>query len=106
MAKAKASGVQRRQGDVFVKAINKIPTDAKLLGHGTVMEGEATGHAHRVDTTKAKLYEKDGKLYLFVGEDGTTLTHEEHAHQFIPGGSYEVKRQREYSPEAIRPVYD
>jgi hypothetical protein len=34
------------------------------------------------------------------------LTHPEHASITLPAGSYQVRRQREYTPEAVRPVAD
>jgi hypothetical protein len=50
--------------------------------------------------------EKDGTLYLRVVADRATIIHQEHRPITLPRGSYRVWAQREYSPEAIRPVLD
>ena len=47
------------------------------------------------------------RMFLRVLEEaGVEVTHEEHATLTIPPGDYEVKRQREYTPEEIRRVAD
>src|SRR5437870_96229 len=93
--------------------------------------GEQTGHAHQViatdqdvDLLAADFFEEpDGRRILLVTRP-CVLTHQEHGlialdperpvqirqgdvllHP-IGTGAWEVKRQREYSPEAIRSVAD
>jgi hypothetical protein len=41
-----------------------------------------------------------------VTEDSADLIHDEHGTITLPRGSYQVIRQREYTPEAIRNVED
>lgn len=54
----------------------------------------------------AALFEQpDGRRFLFVDRP-CVLTHQEHGPIALAPGSYEVIRQREYSPEAIRNVAD
>ena len=43
---------------------------------------------------------------LEVTVERATVAHEEHGPITLPRGSYRVWRQREYSPEAVRPVRD
>ncbi len=97
-----------RQGDVLFRAIPTLPSaTAKVRVSGHIIEGEATGHIHRLETlTQAEVLEIENGLYLRVGEEGVRIIHEEHSPITLPAGDYEVIRQREYSPEAIRNVAD
>lgn len=103
--------MQMRQGDIWIESIDHVPADAKkscakdryILAHG-----EATGHHHSVVCApEVEMYEKDGTLYLRVERDsGVSVEHQEHAPIYLPRGTFRVLRQREYHPEAIRPVAD
>lgn len=97
-----------RQGDVLFKKIRSVPAgDAKKRTSGHILEGEATGHVHRVaDVDAAEVLEIGEGLYLSVGDAGVGIVHEEHRTIELPRGDYEVVRQREYSPEEIRNVCD
>jgi hypothetical protein len=94
-----------RQGDVLI-----IPSDTAASGnklpHLTLAEGEVTGHRHQISNGEAELYERDGILYLKVLSPTAILTHEEHAQVTIPQGNWEIRIQREYSPEGWRYVAD
>lgn len=101
---------QYRQGDVFIvrrgvltKGLKPIPRDK---GRIVLAYGEVTGHAHAITSPQASLFEAAGKVYLSIDGDTVALEHEEHATIDLPRGFYEVIRQREYSPEAIRNVAD
>lgn len=100
-----------RQGDVLIIPA-KLPKTAVPLQGGSdrliLAEGEATGHAHAIKSERAALF-RDPKLmamFLTVTEEPVALEHDEHAPVMIPPGTYEVRRQREYTPEAIRNVAD
>ena len=102
-----------RQGDVLLVPIATAP-QGKIVKPGkrghVLAEGEATGHAHTIrEQEGVKLISKgqadELRLWLLV-EAPVELEHQEHATLTIPPGSYEVRRQREYSPEAIRRVTD
>jgi hypothetical protein len=98
-----------RQGDVLFRKIDTIPEcDFKKRINGHILEGEATGHIHRLaDVEAGEVLEVGDKMYLSVtAEGGVSIIHEEHNTLFLPTGDYEVIRQREYSPEAIRNVAD
>lgn len=97
-----------RQGDVLVRRINSLPLDKAVKREsGHIMEGEATGHIHRVeDLAKAEVLEIGPDLYLRVGQSGARIIHEEHAPITLPPGEFEIIRQREYEPNAIRDVVD
>lgn len=100
-----------RQGDVFISRISQIPdgVTANKLPHGTLVHGEITGHSHRLeDLSTGQLHAGTvpGEIFLEIGASGGRIVHEEHGPIELAPGSYRVWRQREYSPEAIRHVYD
>ena len=96
-----------RHGDVLIAAVEAIPDEAARLGHATLARGELTGHSHRVhERDAAALWEHSGTLYLEVVADGATIVHQEHRPITLPRGVYRVWIQREYSPGAIRRVFD
>jgi hypothetical protein len=103
-----------RQGDVLLRQVRQLPRKRQPVervgGRIVLAEGEATGHAHAVLDERAELYEHSDRLearFLRVlAEGGVSLTHDEHATITLPRGTYEVIRQREYEPGAVRPVSD
>src|SRR5262249_6734919 len=102
------SRVMFRQGDVLVMEVAAIPDDAVAVpsqaGRFVLADGEVTGHAHVVPSGGTALLDDDGERYLRVtGEQGAPLTHEEHDTIVLPPGDYAVVRQREYTPERVRP---
>lgn len=103
---------QFRQGDVFLEKIDiKLPKSIELIekdnGRTILAYGEVTGHAHAIKSDSVKYYKdkKTTKLYLVV-DNIAKLQHEEHDEIVLKPGIYEVVRQREYTPEAIRYVAD
>lgn len=103
-----------RQGDVYFIPVAKIPAGGKKRENGTAAYGEVTGHSHRLDQASAAIAEViecgDG-LFLRVSDegiaiDGATFIHEEHGPVTLPPGNYEIRIQREYSPEGVRSVLD
>ena len=107
-----------RQGDVLVRQIRRRePSGRDVREHGRVIlaHGEVTGHAHEVvaaepttdvELPAAQFFEQpDGRRFLFI-ERACLLTHQEHGAIAVPPGCYEVTRQKEYSPAAIRNVAD
>jgi hypothetical protein len=105
-----------RQGDVLFVQISALPSgEQKKRENGTVAYGEVTGHSHRLAVLEsAEVLEIGSGLFVRVSEDGgigiegdaATFVHEEHAPVTLPPGNYEVRIQREYSPEEIRNVID
>jgi hypothetical protein len=101
-----------RQGDVLIRRVAKFST-AKLTeiprenGAVVLAHGEATGHTHAIEAKEARLFrgEKPGVCYLLL-DAPVDLIHQEHAPIALPAGHYEVIRQVEYTPEAIRNVAD
>lgn len=101
-----------RQGDVLIVR-RQMPKGCEPIarenGRVVLAHGEVTGHAHAISSERAALF-RDPKLaaiFMHVTGDGPVLLeHEEHTTIEIPPGDYEIIRQREYSPEAIRQVED
>ena len=109
---------QIRQGDVLLIRLAQTPeefltefgkrVDPVARDHGRLVlaEGEATGHAHVIESADAQLMREDdelidpdeaAQLYLLVhGAAAVPLVHEEHAPLDVPPGAYRVVRQREY----------
>jgi hypothetical protein len=103
-----------RQGDVLLIRVDSVPPEATSRarderGRLVLVRGEATGHAHAIDSTLAELFEdRNGSLYLRVearDAEPVRLVHEEHAAITLPPGSYRVVRQVEYRPQERRARY-
>jgi hypothetical protein len=102
-----------RQGDVLIVPIAMLPAGLKPVEreHGRLVlaYGEVTGHAHAIRDKRAALF-RDPKLaaiFMHVsGDEPVALDHQEHDTIHIPPGDYQIIRQREYTPDAIRNVAD
>ncbi len=104
---------QYRQGDIYIFAAEELPGDlmpVKREGGRIILAlGETTGHAHAILDRGADLFESvtlEDRFLQVLAEGGVDLVHEEHSGIHLPAGNYVVRRQREYSPEAIRQVAD
>ena len=103
---------QYQQGDVIARQVTALPTGVQPRQpspRGIVLaEGEVTGHAHVAVGPELSCYEKDGLLYLVIGEGGAGVQHEEHAPQQWAPGIYEIDRVREkdYLADMVRQVKD
>lgn len=99
-----------RQGDVLIIPCKAIPKGAKPVARETgrvvLAHGEITGHAHALLDRNVNMVEKDMRRFLEITGGGASVVHEEHGTIKLNAGFYEVIRQREYSPEAIRNVAD
>jgi hypothetical protein len=101
-----------RQGDVLIVPVEKVPARLKDVplenGRIVIMHGEATGHAHVIEGDAvflaADLQEMEGRFLRI--EEESLLVHDEHDAITLPPGDYEVRRQREYAPEAPQWVAD
>ncbi len=100
-----------RQGDVFIQRVEEIPAAVREapIPHGVLVHGEVTGHSHRLeDLSTAQLFSggAPGEMFVEVVSPIARIVHEEHGPIALESGTYRVWRQREYTPEAIRIVYD
>jgi hypothetical protein len=97
--------MMKRQGDLLIAKVAKIPEGAEKQKSRILAEGEATGHMHELD--KGEVYEKAGTLYFKVNlNESATLNHPEHKAVTFDPGEYKVIRQREYEPKGWRRVAD
>ena len=101
---------QYRQGDVLLCAVDEIPPAAiPVPSEGDrviVALGELTGHAHAFAGHAVRLFREGGtgRSFFEIGDTGAALVHEEHDPIHVPEGRYELRRQREYTPQR-RPHY-
>jgi hypothetical protein len=108
------------QGDLMIRRIDAIPAGAKVLdaekGKFIVAHSE-TGHNHVIDAApNVQMFTTGDPMvsYLQVIEAAdATETLLEHLRSFdthetiaIPPCNYEIRRQREYTPEGWRRVED
>lgn len=102
-----------RQGDVLIMSAPDAIQAGEIVprdnGRIVLAYGEVTGHAHAILDREAELRvipDTDDRFLRIMAASGAELRHEEHSTIFLPPGEYVVRRQREYSPEAIRFVAD
>lgn len=108
------------QGDLYIRRIPSIPNDAKPVnadkGQFVVAHSE-TGHNHVIEASpNVQLFTTGDPMisYLQVIEATdkaeTVIKHlrsfDTHESIKIPAGTFEIRRQREYSPEGWRRVED
>jgi len=92
-----------RQGDVLLRRVEAIPTEAREVerdaGRIILAYGEVTGHAHAIsapDSEATLLSTDENERFLRLVAD-VALEHEEHATLVIPTGIYRVVQQREWA---------
>lgn len=111
---------QAAQGDLYIRRIDAIPDNAKPMvaekGNFIVAHSE-TGHHHVIaERPGVQVYTTDDPLVSYLQVIEATEQTEallEHLRNFdthetiaIPPGNYELRRQREYTPEGWRRVED
>src|SRR5262245_21222255 len=99
-----------RQGDILLVPIGDVPPHVKPIeredGRIVLAKGETTGHAHVVVEEDVQFVLTSTGKRILISRVPFTLRHEEHGTLTIPSGAFEVVRQREYTPQAIRVVAD
>jgi hypothetical protein len=64
------------QGDVQLKRVAAIPTNAKRIENKPVALGEKSGHMHVMTGNEVEMYQDEqGHVFYNVGTDGATLHH-------------------------------
>jgi hypothetical protein len=108
---------QAAQGDLFIRRIDSLPNGLSKIkpekGRYIVAHSE-TGHHHVIEASKGvALFRGEDPLVAYlrvIGQTEVTLEHlrnfDTHEALVIPGGTYEIRRQREYTPEGWRQVAD
>lgn len=104
------------QGDFLIRRIQNLPVDVAPVesekGQYTVAHSE-TGHNHVMSAEKVRAFapNKPDIYQMFIQVDEPTPI--EHLRSFdthepimVPPGIYEIRRQREYTPEGYRRAAD
>ncbi len=91
-----------RQGDILFKKIDEIPKKAKKIETDVIVEGEATGHAHKI--VNGFIFQTWNEMFI-EAKTGAEIVHDEHDPIALEPGYYEVIRQKEYDPTFIDPRY-
>lgn len=107
---------QGAQGDCLITKIDTLPKNLKpsIPENGKfIVAHSETGHHHTVLEKNAQLLiDKTNQFiaYLKVNENGAVLKHERsfdtHHPIQLDEGIYEIRRQREYTPEGFRRAQD
>jgi len=103
------------QGDIYIRRIADLPENAVKQtadkGKHVVAHSE-TGHHHTVQAKGADFYHaaNDPMIMYLVVNDEADLIHnrsfDTHEPLHFDKGIYELRRQREYTPEGWRQVAD
>lgn len=104
------------QGDVYLRRVAAIPTEAKRATGRVVIAHSETGHHHAIDDVGVVRFDIGDPLrcYLLLESAETADvvhhrpfdTHEPYRLTGGKGAVYEVIRQREYTPAGWRRVED
>ena len=103
------------QGDVLIRRVESIPADVtpeKPRGREIVITHSETGHDHVMEAADTAMY-ADASNPLIAWLEVKRPTELRHLREFdthepimFPPGTYEIRRQREYTPEGYRRVED
>lgn len=103
------------QGDMMLRRIDKLPENVtKVEGNEYVLAHSETGHNHVVKAQPGvTFYSNDNNpmvAYLVVDNTECFVEHQRgfdtHETIKIGGGVFEIRRQREYTPEGWRKAQD
>lgn len=103
--------LQAAQGDLMIRKVNKIPENLKQINKQEeyVVAHSETGH-HHVLLGNVALMEKDEFIKFVEVKEEARLEHrrsfDTHETIIIAPGLYELRRQREHTPEGFRMVMD
>jgi hypothetical protein len=87
-----------RQGDLLIRRVWQIPTDAVAKSGNSIGEGEKVGYHHQlIGAHKISETPDDGTIY-FEAKEEVSLDHPEHNTIQIPKGVYVVVHERSFSP--------
>ncbi|HEY7374587.1 MAG TPA: hypothetical protein VIF57_20660 [Polyangia bacterium] len=104
------------QGDVLFRRIGRLPDDAvEQSSEGRIVVAHSeTGHDHAIDDPEVRLFERlvRDPMVCFLSVDGEHAdvvhhrAHHTHAPLRLTRGLWEVRRQREWTPEGFLSVQD
>ena len=103
------------QGDVLFRRIAKVPSGTRMQAPGgrLIVAHSETGHHHAIDSPSVRYFtdpQSRTLAYLVVDGDFADVIHhrlfDTHETLRLTKGVWEVRRQREWSPEGWREVID
>jgi len=111
---------QAAQGDLLIRRVKALPANLKAapVCDGTfIVAHSETGHNHVIDARpNVKVYDTEDPLLSYLEVINATDAmetllrhlrgHDTHETISIPPGIYELRRQREYTPEGWRRAAD
>lgn len=107
---------QAAQGDLYIRRIDRLPTSAikqsPEADNKYIVAHSETGHHHVVESFGVDYFlaSNDPWTAYLVVDNTTELKHlrsfDTHKTITIGKGAYELRRQREYTPEGWRTVVD
>ncbi len=108
---------QAAQGDMLIRKVNALPENAiktKSENGNFVLAHSETGHNHVVKEEKGVEFYQHANdnfiAYLVVNNDTAKVVHmrghDTHETIKFDKGIYEIRRQREYTPEGFRKAQD
>ena len=106
---------QAAQGDILITRVEMLPEGAKKqtpTKEGHIVAHSETGHHHTVQPKGVDFYHAandDMIMYLVVENEADLIHnrgHDTHEPIHFDAGIYEIRRQREYTPEGWRRVAD
>lgn len=108
---------QAAQGDMLITKIDSMPKGAKPIsseGGKFILAHSETGHHHTVKKTKGvSFFSNDNNPFIAYLVVDNTKCYVEHERSFdkhetlkFPPGIFEIRRQREYTPEGFRRAQD
>ena len=106
---------QAAQGDILITRVDELPKDVakqEPTKEGYIVAHSETGHHHTVQPHGVDFYHaaNDPMIMFLVVEDEADFIHyrghDTHEPLRFDKGVYEIRRQREYTPEGWRRVAD
>lgn len=104
------------QGDVCFRRVKSLPKEVaeKEMRGDIVVAHSETGHHHSIPEGEAKLFEKLDRdpfvCYLQIAGEYADVVHhrptDTHETLRLLKGCWEIRRQREHTPEGLRRVED
>lgn len=103
------------QGEVLFVKVDKLPdgvNPVKAENGKLIVAHSETGHHHWMNAAAATLYQTDDPMvsYLEVKDQDTDLIHDRsfdtHENLRFDPGIYQVRHQREHTPDGWRAVQD
>ena len=95
-----------RQGDILFIRLDKAPAKSIPLPSGIIAQGTATGHTHALRKSDRTKLVRSGELLYVVARSIAHIDHQEHGTVDLGPGTWEIRRQREETPEGFRQVKD